>query len=547
MKKRYPTKNRILLVNITRLGDMLQATPTIAGIKAENPGCHISVLVEKQFEEVCRVIPNIDEIIGIDLNYVVRNLAREKDGINDAYEYVTKMVEELRAKNFDYCLNMSSSAYTALLLSLIGIKRNGGWTADDEGYRVIETDWARLFATSVFHQNRQYNSLNLVDVFRASADVDMHPRQLLINVEPEAREHCQKLIDEAGFTNTGPLIAVQAGASQGKRQWSPARFVKMINILTERHNARVVLTGAAKERSIIDPIVEGCKSANVVSVAGKTSVPQLAAMLSLSDVLVTGDTGPMHISVAVGTPVVSMFLASAFGFETGPYSEGNIVLQPVLGCAPCNPNKPCSKPECHDTITPELVAHLAMARVAGEVREVSPELADPRGVIVYRSEFDSFGFCDLVPINGKSNDPFIRYRKAYRKLWLDDIGGFEVEAPRASTALNVIDDGLQGLPEVRECAERGLRLMDALSAFVRNSGTTAQQFKKINEDISELDRLIEELGLAHGPLGALTRMFVFSKENLQGSDPLDLASQMKSIYQDLERRCQKFAAYYAGM
>ena len=75
MKKRYPTKSRILLVNITRLGDMLQATPTIAGIKAENPGCHVAVLVEKQFEEVCRVIPNIDEVIGIDLSFVVRSIA----------------------------------------------------------------------------------------------------------------------------------------------------------------------------------------------------------------------------------------------------------------------------------------------------------------------------------------------------------------------------------------------------------------------------------------------------------------------------------------
>ena len=547
MKKRYPTKNRVLLVNITRLGDMLQATPTIAGIKAENPGCHIAVLVEKQFEEVCHVIPNIDEIIGIDLGFVVRNLAREKDGINDAYEYVSKMVQELREKNFDYCLNMSSSAYTALLLSLIGIKRNGGWTADDEGYRVIETDWARLFATSVFHQNRQYNSLNLVDVFRASADVDMHPRNLLINVVPEAKEYAQSLINEAGFTNDGPLIAVQAGASQGKRQWSPSRFVKMIKILTEQHNARVVLTGAAKERSIIDPIVEGCRSANVISVAGRTSVPQLAAMLSLSDVLVTGDTGPMHISVAVGTPVVSMFLASALGFETGPYSEGNIVLQPVIGCGPCNPNKPCSKPECHDMITPELVAHLAMARVQGEVREISSDLADPRGVIVYRSRFDSYGFCELVPINGKSNDPFMRYRAAYRKLWLDDIGGFEVEGPRGGTSLKVLGEELRGLPEVRQCAEQGQCLMDSLSLYVRDKTTTALQFKKINEEISELDRHIEELGLSHGPLGALTRMFIFSKENLQGSDPLDLASQMKGIYQDLERRCRKFAEYYASV
>jgi len=546
MKKRYPKKSRILLVNITRLGDMLQATPTIAGIKAENPGCHIAVLVEKQFEEVCRVIPNIDEVIGIDLNFVVRSIVREKDGIIDGYDYVSQMVEELRARNFDYCLNMSSSAYTALLLSLVGIKRNGGWTADDEGYRVIETDWARLFATSVFHQNRQYNSLNLVDVFRCSADVDGHPRHLLINVQPEATEYCEKMIAESGFTNTGPLIAVQAGASQAKRQWSPSRFVEMIKILTEKHNARVVLTGAVKEKAIIDPIVEGCTSPNVVSVAGKTSVPQLAAMLQLSDVLVTGDTGPMHISVAVGTPVVSMFLASAFGFETGPYSEGNIVLQPVLGCGPCNPNKPCSKPECHDTITPELVAYLAVARVKGDVMQVPQDIADPRGVIVYRSQFDKFGFCDLVPINGTSNDAFLKYRQAYRKLWLDDLGGFEVDPPRKVTSLVVMNDELGGLPVLRELAGRGQMLMEELSAFVRDAASLPSQLKKINGQISELDRDIEELGLTHGPLGPIARMFVFSKENLQGSDALELASQMKSIYQDLERRCQKFAAYYTS-
>jgi hypothetical protein len=320
----------------------------------------------------------------------------------------------------------------------------------------------------------------------------------------------------------------------------------MIKILTEKHNARVVLTGASKERGIIDPIVEGCASANVISVAGKTSVPQLAAMLQLSDVLVTGDTGPMHISVAVGTPVVSMFLASAFGFETGPYSEGNIVLQPVIGCGPCNPNKSCSKPDCHETITPELVAYLAAARVHGDVREVSQEIANPHGVIVYRSQFDRFGFCDLVPINGKSKDPFIKYRQAYRKVWLDDLGGFEVDPPRKNSSLVVMSDELAGLPVLQEYAGRGQQLMEELSAYVRDLTSLPAHLKTINGKISELDRDIEDVGLAHPPLGPLARMFVFSKENLQGSDALELASQMKSIYQDLERRCRKFAAYYTS-
>jgi len=64
-------------------------------------------------------------------------------------------------------------------------------------------------------------------------------------------------------------------------------------------------------------------------------------------------------------------------------------------------------------------------------------------------------------------------------------------------------------------------------------------------NLTELDRHIEELGFHHNALGPLTRMFVFAKENLSGSDPLMLASQMDRVYQDLERRCRKFQGYYS--
>jgi ADP-heptose:LPS heptosyltransferase len=548
MKKRHPNKNNVLLVNITRLGDMLQATPTIAGIKMENPDCKVTVLVEKQFESVCHVIPNIDEVVSLDLAFTCRSIAREQDGIIDAFEYLTETVDKLKAENFDYCLNMSSSAYTALLLNLIGIKKNGGWTSDEEGYRVIESEWARLFATSVFHQNRQYNSLNLVDVFRCSADIEHHPQHLLINIEDGAQEYCENLLSEAQFTNDGPLIAVQAGASQGKRQWDPRKFIELINILVHKHNARVVLTGAKKEATIIDPIVAGCNSRNVLSVCGRTSVPQLAAMLKLSDILITGDTGPMHMAVAVDTPVVSMFLASAYGFETGPYSKDNIVLQPVIGCGPCNPNKPCARPDCHDTISPELMAYLTMERLRGPVESVDPTIADPRHVVVYRSVFDKHGFCDLVPINGDSQDPLAKYRDAYRKLWLDELGGLEAIENNGGrkSSLTILEPEISGLREVVECAERGHLLIERLVKLVRDTRAPAVQLGQVNSDLSELDRTIEELGFHHSQLGPLTRMFVFAKEHLSGTDALDLASQMDRVYQDLSRRCSKLGIYHAG-
>jgi hypothetical protein len=255
----------------------------------------------------------------------------------------------------------------------------------------------------------------------------------------------------------------------------------------------------------------------------------------------------MHISVAAGTPVISMFLASAYGFETGPYSAGNIILQPVIGCGPCNPNKPCSKPDCHGTISPRLVAELAAQRAVGDITHVNRELADPREVIVYKSFFDEYGFCDLKALNTNEGDSFARHRDAYRKLWLSDLGGLPVEQfpnTRKTSLLGVVDNGLEGLKEIAECAEKGQHFMRQLKELIIDVRAPASKLNQLNTEIAELDRQIEELGFHYSAFGPMARMFLFAKENLKGSDALDLASQMDSIYRDLSRRCEKYGAFY---
>ena len=546
MKKLFADKNNVLLVNITRLGDMLQATPTIAGIKMENPNCRITVLVEKQFEEVCHYLPNIDEVVALDLGMTVRSLAREQEGIIDAFDYLSEFVADLRSRKFDYCLNMSSSAYTALLLKMVGIDRNGGWTSDEEGYRVISSDWAKLFAASVFHQNRHYNSLNLVDIFRCSADVEQHPNSLQISLLPEALSHVDDLFSEAKFTNTGPLIAVQAGASQQKRQWLPRNFVSFINILVRDHNARVVMVGTGKEMNIIQPILDGCNSPNIFNAAGRTSIPQLAALLSKCDLLVTGDTGTMHVSVAAGTPVVAMFLASAFGFETGPYSEGNLIIQPSISCGPCNPNKPCARPDCHDTFSPEMLATLTALRLEKDVTELPAGLIPESQAIVYRSFFDEHGFCDLKPLNSKTMSAIEPYRRAYRRLWLDEIGGIQIGADQGqkkSSSLLTIATPVEGVEKIVAAAEEGLKAIDILLKGIYDYSTPPALFREINDRLSEIDRQVEDYGFNYPHLGPLARMFIFAKENLSGTDAVSLASQMRENYVSLSRRGKKFATY----
>jgi ADP-heptose:LPS heptosyltransferase len=548
MRRRYPEKSNVLLVNITRLGDMLQATPTIAGIKRENPGCKITVVVEKQFQEVCRWIPDIDEVISLDLTYVVKCLHRDGEGVVEAYRYFHEIIEDLRSRKFDYSLNMASSAYTALILSLVGTPRMGGWTADEEGHRRIESDWARLFASSVFHQNRHYTALNLVDVFRLSADVIDHPHNLVLRVSDEARKSAAALVEEFAFTNKGPLIAIQVGASQAKRQWRTEKFVSLIQKLLDDTGARIVLTGTKAELGIIDPIVAAVDSPNVAVAAGRTSIPELAALLEMSDILITGDTGTMHISVAVGTPVISMFLASALGYETGPYAEDSIVIQPFIGCGPCHPGKPCSTIECHDLIPPSVISELTRLRLLGPIDSIPRELSEPASYRIFRTTFDEHGVWDLVSLDPFDLDPASPYREAYRRLWLEDLGGLKTgrRSRPSRRALRTIDGTFSSsgeLEELRLCALKGLSLLDELTLAVNDLFGDPERLTEVADKLEGVDQEIERLGYHHSYLGLLVRMFVFSKENLQGSEIVDLSVQMRSVYEDLIRRSELLGGF----
>lgn len=552
-------RNNILLVAITRLGDMLQMSPTIAGLKAENPEATITVVIDKEFAGICQGIPFIDEVYVLDIAFLIRNIYRENDGVVEAYKYLSEVVEDLKKKEFDYCLNMSNSAYTALLIKMLDVEENRGWLADDEGYRIMADPWAMLFAAFVYHSNRDFNSLNLVDIFRSAAEVKAHPHQLQYVVPEESKEFATQFLIDHNLDCDGPLICVQAGASQEKRQWATERFVALLKILINDLNARVVFTGSPAEAPVIDAILEQFPHPRAVSAVGKTSFGQLGGILSAADVLITGDTGPMHLSVAVGTPVVALFLASALCFETGPYSEGNFVLQPQISCNPCNPNYPCARPDCHSQISPELVAHLTALRLSTEMGKESElkipqELADPNQVVVYYSSFDEDGYLDFYPMNGlirKAGQP-IGYlenaKDAYRVLWKKEFSDIDYPALPASAAPELparwSHESLHGVQEAIKLSQEGIKALEMLRVAVEDTQCPAAQLTELNMFLQLLDRKIEEVSLAHPIIGAIVRIFIMEKENLRGDDPFSLIEHTSELYESLGRRSARFGQLF---
>src|SRR5207244_8971124 len=140
---------KILVVNLTRFGDLLQTSPTIVGLREQHPGAEIVVLVERNFADVARGLPAVDRVWELDLDGLGRQLLGQTgDGLRAAYGVVDDTVRALRAEHFDLALNYSSSKMSAVLLKLIGAPDTRGWTMSADGHRLISHSWARLFAAT---------------------------------------------------------------------------------------------------------------------------------------------------------------------------------------------------------------------------------------------------------------------------------------------------------------------------------------------------------------------------------------------------------------
>jgi ADP-heptose:LPS heptosyltransferase len=545
---------RILIVALTRMGDLLQSSPTIVGLKKENPDSKITILVDTQFASICRGIPGIDEVYLLDMNYIARGISAGGEGLVETFGYVSQLVDDLKQRNFDYCLNMSNSAYTALLIKMLNVPKSKGWLSDDEGFRLMADPWAMLFSAFVYHSNRDFNGLNLVDIFRCAAEVTEHPWNLAYTVAPGAREKITSILPESFLESESPLIAIQVGASQEKRQWAPKHFAKLTQYLIEDLDANIVYTGAPSEVHLIEAVQTHFTHEKVFSVVGKTSIEELGAILDACDVLVTGDTGPMHLSVAVGTPVVALFLASALVFETGPYSVGNFVVQPQIGCNPCNPNYPCARPDCHDYVSPELMAYLTRLRIQTPIEndgyiQIPQDIAPPGQVRIYRSDFDKNGYLEFIEMNGdcESNGYEKGYlksaRAAYRLLWKEEFSGISPEKNSINTSVKPclkeeVEDMLQVCSDACKSLER-------LKKVASDPSIPAKELEHISVSLTRYEQLLEQLSLTFPILGAIIRIFIMEKENLRGEDIFKLTDESLVIYQTLERRLLRFQKYFS--
>ena len=422
----------VLVLNLTRLGDLLQSQHAISGLAAG--GHRVGLVCLDNFAPAAELMRDVDALFALRGGRLLARLQADWRGALAAHR---ELFNAVRADfSPDLVINLTPSQPARLLAMTLAMakgeegapERTRGFVMDELGFNADSNLWAAFLQQAGV--SRGASPFNVVDMFRRIAGVRS---ELPENAQPlrgptaeeraAARERLLSLVPRApekGF------VALQLGASEDRRRWPVEHFAQVAQGLAQAGYAPV-LVGSPSEKPLAERLKAACPApaaASVADLVGATSLRELASALCNCSLLVTNDTGTLHLAAGLGVPCLAIFLCTAQPWDTGPMLPGCVNLEPDYRtaegpCHPCAFGRACPNGEgCRRAIAPAGVLNMALGMLAND---------DPAGVAVpgarvWRTVRGADGLLDLESLSGHEGEDrtrFIRLQRALYRPYLD--------------------------------------------------------------------------------------------------------------------------------
>ncbi len=314
--------HKILVVSPNWLGDALFSTSLIAALKRNFTRSHLAVLSVPRVKEIFQNNPNVNKIIIYHEKGKHRNLISRLG-----------FILKLRKERFDTAFMLRPSLSRTIILKYAGIKQIVGHDNTKSGW---------LLTVKVPPPAEVLHKVDYFLTLLESLGSKISNRRYEFFPSNEDRAYVAGLFSEQKMDANLPLIVINPGANWVPKRWPPENFAALIRRIKERTAANIAITGAEKDKDLAEEIIDKSQQ-EVFDFAGRTSLGQLGALMEKADVVISADSGPMHIAAAVGTRVVALFGPTSAQI-TGPYPlENHIVIQKEVGC-----KVPCYDSACKD-------------------------------------------------------------------------------------------------------------------------------------------------------------------------------------------------------
>ncbi len=337
---------KILIIKLSSIGDCVHTLPVLHALREGiREDIEIDWLVEEAASSILTGHPLIDELIV------------SRRGWRKNFAYNLSISRYLNNKKYDIVIDFQGLAKSAIWVLLSGGKRKVGFSNSRELSTFFLNDKPMAYDPDMHAVDRYMELAKYISGYGGEVVFPVH-------IDRAAEARVASLLRDSGISPGDPFVVLFPVARWATKLWTVEGFSEVTRGISGRFGMKAVFAGGPEDREYISRIT-GAGGSGAVDLTGKTGLMELAALLSLSRLAVTVDTGPMHIACAVGTPVVALFGPTA-PWRTGPYGDKNVVIRKALPCSPCFKRVCPTDNECTRDITPEEVLDAIGAVLGGE-------------------------------------------------------------------------------------------------------------------------------------------------------------------------------------
>ncbi len=294
------TPERIALIKPSALGDVVHALPVLSALRRAFPAARITWVVNAAYEPLIAGHPDLTDTLPF-------NRGAFRKGWRTAAAYSARFAAGLRRQRFDLVLDLQGLLRSGLMTLATGARQRVGFANAREGARYAYT--RRVPVPDAEHVHAVDRYWRLAEAVGAGDG----PRRFHVPLKPDAVSWASATLARL----PRPLIAVGVGARWVTKRWPPAHFAELVRRAQDHFGGAAVFAGGGEDTLLAQETIGGLRGPTL-DLTGRTSLPQLAAVLAACDVMVSNDTGPLHLAAALGRPCVAPYTCTRAA-KHGPY------------------------------------------------------------------------------------------------------------------------------------------------------------------------------------------------------------------------------------
>lgn len=302
---------RIIVIDLLYLGDLMFATPFFKELRKNFPKARIDLIVNSAFHSIMEDNPNLDNVYAYNKKWTLKQSI--------------EFAKQIRKNNYDLGINIHGSWRSAIILRLI-----------NPTYTIGYGKKGQLFLNCRLAQPHNQHMVDVYLNFLKEMNLRVEPSLPYLELKKSIQDEIDKKLIQWGINPEEKLIALNAGGTWPTKRWTVNGFAQLADVLNRKYG-RVIFVGSLEDLSLVEEIVNLMETKPVIA-TGKTSLPELAALLARCDLVISNDSGPVHVAAAVGTPTITIFGPSD-DLKYRPLGEKHKIVTSSVDCRPCGKHK----------------------------------------------------------------------------------------------------------------------------------------------------------------------------------------------------------------